>query len=107
MNPHIIKLIQKGHEEKIKEADYLAWLCNQYTASAVMVAVDRCLNGKKATSKYVEKPVLQDVFFKEENSVSMQGDLTEEEKKQKTEKLFMQLKIMGANFNLNHKDGQE
>lgn len=62
MNPHIIKLLMKGHEEKIKEQDYMAWLSNQYTLSAVSVAVEHCLAGKKAKSKYVDKPFLHSIF---------------------------------------------
>lgn len=102
MNPHIIKLLVKGHEEKIKEQDYLAWLCNQYTLSAVSVAVEHCLNGKKAKLKYIEKPIMAEIEQKhrQENNVP----LTEEEKKRQTEQLFLKLRIMGANFNLNHKD---
>lgn len=66
MNPHIIKLLIKGHEEKIKEQDYLAWLFNQYTLSAVSVAVEHCLAGRKAKSMYIEKPIMQEI--KEENN---------------------------------------
>lgn len=61
MNPHIIKLHIKGHEEKIKEQDYLAWIFNQYTLSAASVAVEHCLAGRKAKSKYIEKPILQNM----------------------------------------------
>lgn len=103
MNPHIIKLLMKGHEEKIKEKDYLAWLFNQYTLSAVSVAVEHCLAGKKARSKYIEKPIFSEI----ENKENQRNDkiLTEEDKKKRTEKLFMQLRIMGANFSL--KKGSE
>lgn len=65
MNPHIIKLIVKGHEEKMKQQDYMNWLNNQYTLSAVSVAVEHCLAGKKAKSQYVEKSFLQE--YAEEN----------------------------------------
>ena len=65
MNPHIIKLLIKGYEEKIKEQDYLAWLSNQYTLSAVLVAVERCLAGKKAKSEYIKEPLLSKVFENE------------------------------------------
>lgn len=68
MNPNIIKLLLKGHEEKIKEQDYMAWLSNQYTLSAVSVAVEHCLAGRKAKSKYIKKPFLQDISeYKEHN----------------------------------------
>lgn len=102
MNPHIIKLLMKGHEEKIKEQDYLAWLFGQYTLSSTIVAVEKCFAGRKAKSKYIEKPILSEIEQKQEKTNS--AKLTEEEKKKQTEKLFMQLKIMGANFNLNHKE---
>lgn len=100
MNPHIIKLLIKGHEEKIKEQDYMAWLSNQYTLSAVSVAVEHCLAGRKAKSKYIEKPIMQEIEEKQQEN----KPLTEEEKKRQTEQLFLRLRIMGANFNLNHKN---
>lgn len=104
MNPHIIKLLMKGHEEKIKEQDYLAWLFNQYTLSAVSVAVEHCLAGRKAKTKYIDKPIMQETEQKQVHKSYI--PLTEEEKKQQTENLFMKLRIMGANFNINHnKDG--
>ena len=100
MNPHIIKLLLKGHEEKIKEQDYMLWLSNQYTLSAVSVAVEHCLAGRKAKSKYIEKPIMQEIEKKKQEN----KPLTEEEKKRQTEQLFLRLRIMGANFNLNHKN---
>lgn len=103
MNPRIIKLLIKGHEEKIKEQDYLAWLFNQYTLSAVSVAVEHCLAGRKAKSKYIDKPIMQEINQKQEQNSNI--PLTDEDKKKQTEQLFMKLRIMGANFNLNHKDG--
>lgn len=58
MNPHIIKLLLKGHEEKIKEHDYLAWIEGKYTLSAVSVAVEHCFAGRKAKSEYIKEPIL-------------------------------------------------
>lgn len=75
MNPHIIKLLMKGHIEKIKEQDYLAWLFNQYTLSAASVAIEHNLAGKKAKSKYIEEPLLSKII---END-----GLTEEEIQEK------------------------
>lgn len=100
MNPRIIKAICRGYEQKIKQDDYLAWLSGQYTLSAVYVAVEHCLAGKKAKSKYIEKPIMQSVEQKRIESNPL--PLTEEEKRKQTEQLFMKLRIMGANFNLNH-----
>lgn len=66
MNPHIIKLLLKGHEEKIKEQDYMAWLSNQYTLSAVSVAVEHFLAGRKAKSEYIKEPFLSKIETKEQ-----------------------------------------
>jgi hypothetical protein len=96
MNPHIIKLLIKGHEEKIKEQDYLAWLFNQYTLSAVTVAVEHNLAGKKAKSKYIEKPFLQQV---EENN----KPITQEEIKRQRLLFISKMNNMKANFELNNK----
>lgn len=99
LNPHIIKCIANGYEEQRKEQDAMmhAWF-GTYGLSAVSVAVEHCLSGKKATSKYIEKPILSDdnISAKQDNS-----GLSEKEKMLKTEQLFAQLSIMGANFNLN------
>lgn len=105
MNPHIIKLLIKGHEEKIKEQDYLAWIFNQYTLSAVSVAVEHCLAGQKAKSTYIDKPIMQEINQKQEQKSNT--PLSDEEKKKQTEQLFMNLRIMGANFELNHPGGKK
>lgn len=51
----------KAHKEELKEKDYLAWIQGQYTLSAVSVAVEHCLAGRKAKSKYIKKPLLQEL----------------------------------------------
>lgn len=61
-SPADMKPYLKAHEEELKEQDCLAWLFNQYTLSAVSVAVEHCLAGKKAKSKYIEKPMLESIF---------------------------------------------
>lgn len=95
MNPHIIKLLLKGHEEKIKEQDYLAWIQGQYVLSAVSVAVEHCLAGRKARSKYIKKPILQEL---EEKNKPM----TEEELQRQRELFVARLQAMKTNFELNH-----
>lgn len=106
MNPHIIKCLLKGQREKIEQElqrqDYMQFLWwGKYGISAVGFAVEHCLAGKKAKSKYVDKPVFSEIANKAEENKPM----TEEDKIKQTEALFMKLRIMGANFNLNHKDG--
>lgn len=34
------------------------WVNGQYNLSAVSVAIDRVLNGKKSKAKYIEEPIL-------------------------------------------------
>lgn len=76
MNPRIINLLIKGHEEKIKEQDYLAWLFNQYTLSAVSTAIEHNFAGKKAKTKYIQEPLLLKIF---ENSGLTAEEIQEKE----------------------------
>lgn len=94
-NPYILKLIYKGHKEKIKEQDYMAWLSNQYTLSATSVAVEHNLAGRKARSKYIKKPLLQEL---EEKNKPM----SEEELQRQRELFVAKLQVMKTNFELNH-----
>ncbi|MBO5922808.1 MAG: hypothetical protein J6Q48_10545 [Bacteroidaceae bacterium] len=89
----------------LEEQDRLmhAWWGN-YGLSAVSVAVDHCLNGKKAKSEYVKEPILANIGDTIPNK-SENVELTEEEKKKQTEQLFMQLRIIGANHKLSQKGG--
>lgn len=91
MNPHIIKLLMKGHEEKIKEQDYLAWLFNQYTLSAVMVATERCLAGNKAKLEYIKKPFLSKDF----ENVDSEEEITDKDiqKAILTEQRYMEMAV--------------
>ena len=59
LNPHKIKIIAIGYNEQKIELDAMmhAWFGN-YGVSAVLVAVEHCLAGTKAKSKYIDKPML-------------------------------------------------
>lgn len=85
----------KMHKEELKEKDYLAWLQGQYTLSAVSVAVEHCLAGRKAKSKYIKKPLLQEM--EERNK-----PITEEEIQRQRELFVAKLQAMKTNFELNH-----
>ena len=94
MNPRIIKLLVKGHEEKIKERmkeqDYLAWILGQYFASALDATVCNAFLWRKKGEKahqYVDKPVLQNIEQKKEKIDNT--PLTEEEKKKQQEIIWM------------------
>ena len=74
----------------MKQQDYLNWVSNQYTLSAVSVAIDRVLNGKKSKSEYIKEPVLWK--FLEESQ------LTEEEReKREMERKFLLMEQWIAN----------
>lgn len=51
---------QQMHDEEM----WMWW--GSYGLSAVSVSVERCLAGKKSKSKYIEKPVMSDLFVSEE-----------------------------------------
>jgi hypothetical protein len=94
LNPHKIKIISKGYHEKQVEMDSMmyAWWGN-YGLSAVSVAIDHCFNGRKANSKFVDKPLMQVEVKNDEKSMS------QKELEKNAENVFLQLGIMGANFN--------
>lgn len=103
LNPHKIKIIAIGYNEQKIEFDAMmhAWW-GSYGLSAVSVAVEHCLAGKKAKSSYIEKPILSDMQETKQKTKE-EVHLTEEEKRKQTEQLFMRLKIMGANHKRNNK----
>ena len=73
-----------------------------YGLSAVSVAVEHCLVGRKAKSKYIEKPVLSEIQERKTNK-----ELTEEEKQAQLDKFVMSLKIMESNFKAEHENKTE
>ena len=73
-----------------------------YGLSAVSVAVEHCLAGRKAKSKYIEKPVLSEIQERKTNK-----ELTEEEKQAQLDKFVMSLKIMESNFKAEHENKTE
>lgn len=79
MNPHIIKCIYKGYQERLKEQmmvqDRMNHIANQYTLSAITVAIDHAFN-KKAKSKYIENPILATAI---EDSMLTQEEIDERE----------------------------
>lgn len=73
--------------------DREAWLnWGSYGTSALIFSIDHCLNGKKAQSKYIDKPIMERV------------DIANDEKElQKQRKAFLAgLMAMQANFELSH-----
>ena len=87
----------KAYKQKRKIKDEEMWMMGQYVMSAVSFAIDHNLRGKKAQSKYIEKPIMSDSSIsasKDENNMS------QEEKNRQIEQLFLKLEIMGKNHKL-------
>ena len=59
--PKILNAYDKAFERKIVYRDAEFWRNGQYTFSAVYVAVEHCLGGKKAKSEYIKEPLLKDL----------------------------------------------
>lgn len=87
----------KAHNNKIMEEDYLQHLWwGNYGISALIVAIDRCIHGKKAKAKYIDKPILQEIE-------KMNQQLSEDELKKQRELFVAKLEIMKTNFELSKK----
>lgn len=100
LTPVKLKPFQIAYKHKRQVQDEQMWYMGQYIMSALDATV--CNNsiwkGKHSkASKYIEKPILADI-----DSSNNKEQLTEKEKKEQTNNLFMQLQIMQSNFNLTH-----
>ena len=73
-NPRIIKVWEQAYKNEQNRMNNLIynWV-GHYGVSALMFAIDHCLNGRKAKAKYLEQPI--QIF-----------ELTEEEKEKATQK---------------------
>lgn len=102
MNPHIIKLLIKGHEEKIREQDMLNWHLGMYVMHALDATVCNAEFWRKKGSKphsYIKQPFLYERQLEEDKE-----EISEEKKKEmENYKLAMSLRIMQANFEINKK----
>lgn len=92
LNPKKLKPFQKAYELKRKVEDEKMWQMGMYVNQAVTVAIDHALNGKKAKSKYLEKPIIE--LAKDNNPDLM----TEEEKLERVKLLFARLGARKSEF---------
>jgi len=61
-NPREMKAYEDAFALSQKLIDRNSWNMGNYMTSAVSVALDHAFNGKKAKSKYVERPLLEEYF---------------------------------------------
>lgn len=74
--PKELRPYEIAHKQKIKEMDNLMWTWfGNYALSAVSVAVEHNLAGKKAKSEYIKEPILSKAIT--------ESELTEEERYEK------------------------
>lgn len=78
MNPHIISILLEGHRLKMRMQDEQMWMLGMYIQSAVSVAIEHNFAGKKAKSKYIDKPIMQNI---EEETGLTQEEIDERELK--------------------------
>lgn len=97
-SPSDLEPYAKAHSMERKEKDNLvhAWV-GSYGINAMMVALDKALNGRKASLKYIEDSLIAKI--EEENR-----PLTQEEIEKQRAIFVEQLKIKKANFDLHHKN---
>lgn len=93
LNPKKLEWCYKGYKLKKEEEDRNSWQrWGDYGISALIFAIEHCLNGRKAQSKYIDKPIME------------RADIADNEKEiQKQRKAFLTgLMAMQANFELSH-----
>lgn len=96
LNPTKLEYCLKGYELRRKMQDRDMWeYFGTYGLSAVMTAVEHCLAGRKAISKYIDKPNLQD-------GTRQNRPLTEEEKMREVDKFFAQEEARRINWRRTH-----
>ena len=101
MTPTELGYCLNGYEMRRKMHDRAVWeYFGTYGLSAVMTAVEHCLAGSKAVSKYIEKPNLQDGTLQSRS-------LTEEEKMLEVDKFFAQEEARRINWRRTHKKKTE
>ena len=101
MTPTELGYCLKGYEMRRKMQDMAVWeYFGTYGLSAVMTAVEHCLAGTKAVSKYIEKPNLQD-------GTLQSRPLTEEEKMLEVDKFFAQEEARRINWRRTHRKKME
>ena len=99
MNPRILDLHIKAHQEWIKEQDYLAWLQGRYIYHGFSVALSKSFS-KNSTAEYPEIPYLEKTSSEEEKAQR----IDEEQKKKQAENYMLRLQLMATNWNMNNKN---
>ena len=83
MTPKILNAVKKGHDLHIREMDdYIHEAVGYYGISALIFAVEHCLAGNKAKTKYQEKTLLDDHYIVDKEYEQKEFDeLSEDEQR--------------------------
>lgn len=68
--PKELEPYKKAYELKQKSKDFDMWQMGIYITNAVQTAVQNSLYGKKSKSKYMEKPLLEDILEQKEEKIN-------------------------------------
>ena len=102
--PYDLEPYLEAFKMRQRVIDQNAWQHNMYTLSAVQVAVERCLSGKKARSQYLEEPMSEIAIEKQKED---DKNISEDEIVRQRKALLAKLQIMQTNFELNHSDNKK
>ncbi len=81
----------KAHNLEVKENDAIIHaVCGSYVLSAVSVAIEHRLAGKKAKSKYIEKPFMQKIEQSHNDYIESNEEVAVFEMKQRINTLRQQ-----------------
>lgn len=75
--PNQLRAYYKAYKLQRRMRDEEAWVYwGNYGISALIVAIDRCFNGKKSKEEYVKEPLLSKAY---ENEVLTEEEIQEKE----------------------------
>lgn len=89
--PNDLKPYIAAYKLEQKTVDERMWQMGIYVQSAVGTAVEHCLAGHKARSKYIEEPISETIEKKN-------GQMSESERQRQLDALVKSLDIAKANF---------
>lgn len=102
LTPRKVKVIVEAYRQKRQIEDEQMWFLGGYIFDAVSIAIGNALKKKGQKSKeyfeLVKEPISKRIMAEKD-----ENNLTEDEKRSKTELLFKNLEIMAANHRLSKK----
>lgn len=103
MNPKRMAPYKEAYILRLKERDEAYWLQGIYFQQALLATVGNMFKSKSAKPhKYPEHP-----FTSNKLANKSPNKLTEDERKQQVNNLFLSLKVMQSNFNIEHKNERQ